>query len=218
MDSNTVTESDMSSKIQIILAQGEWSSAKDAGPILKRCNTRQRQTFCHVVSVYVFNISSICIHGTELLGQFDSHQKSRKGSHNETDVWHMSECNQLGRFFMETFIFDWRWRSHQSLAREGLRIFRFCVILWKDEREPNIKYCLGRKVELVQRFITIQSFGQNWWWANGVRVEYFPRIHHTVALQQSPRVPVKNERRASRIYRTDHLPLNSFLFKREDFQ
>ena len=34
MDPNTVLESDMSLKIQIILAQGEWSSAKDAGPIL----------------------------------------------------------------------------------------------------------------------------------------------------------------------------------------
>ena len=25
-----------------------------------------------------------------------------------------------------------------SLAREGLRIFRFCVMPWKDEREPTI--------------------------------------------------------------------------------
>ena len=34
--------------IQIILAQGEWSSAKDSRPILKRCNTRQQQTFCNM--------------------------------------------------------------------------------------------------------------------------------------------------------------------------
>ena len=45
MDSNTVTESDLSWKIQIILAQGEWSSAKGSRSILKRCNTRQQQTF-----------------------------------------------------------------------------------------------------------------------------------------------------------------------------
>ena len=32
-------------KIQIILAQGEWSSAKEAETILKRCNERQRQIF-----------------------------------------------------------------------------------------------------------------------------------------------------------------------------
>ena len=42
MDFVTVTESDTSLKIQIILAEGEWSSAKDAKPILKRCNTRQQ--------------------------------------------------------------------------------------------------------------------------------------------------------------------------------
>ena len=35
------------------------------------------------------------------------------------------------------------------------------------------------------------EFGQNWWWAYGIRVEYFTRIHHIAALQQSPRVHVK---------------------------
>ena len=46
---------------------------------------------------------------------------------------------------------------------EGLCIFRFCVMPWKDEREPNIKYCLGATVGIVQRFITIQNFGHNCW-------------------------------------------------------
>ena len=36
-----------------------------------------------------------------------------------------------------------------------LCIFRFCVMLWKVDSEPSIKYCLGRTVELVQRFTTI---------------------------------------------------------------
>ena len=76
---------------------------------------------------------------------------------------------------------------------------------WKDEPEPRIKFCLGMKVDLVQEFITIQNFGHNWWWANGIRVEYFPRIHHIAALQQSPRVPVRNVRNARRIQKTDHL-------------
>ena len=39
--------------------------------------------------------------------------------------------------------------------------FRFCVTPWKDEREATIKYCLGRKVELVQRFTTLQNFGHS---------------------------------------------------------
>ena len=39
--------------------------------------------------------------------------------------------------------------------------FRFCVMPWKDEREPTIKYCLGGQVDVVQKFITIQSYGHN---------------------------------------------------------
>ena len=37
------------------------------------------------VFFYVFDITSICIHGAELLGQFAVHQKYRR-SHTETDV------------------------------------------------------------------------------------------------------------------------------------
>ena len=40
---NSYTEAEIRivGRIQIILAQGEWSSAKEARTILKRCNTRQ---------------------------------------------------------------------------------------------------------------------------------------------------------------------------------
>ena len=51
--------------------------------------------------------------------------------------------------------------SSVSLASEGLRISRFCVMPWKDAPETTIKYCLGRQVDVVQEFITIQNFGQN---------------------------------------------------------
>ena len=95
---------------------------------------------------------------------------------------------------MKTIISGQWWRSHQSLACKSLRIFRFCVMSWKGESEPNIKFYLWRKVELVQKFTTIQTFGHNWWRADGVRVEYFPRIHHIAALQQSPRVHEPNVR------------------------
>ena len=54
-------------------------------------------------------------------------------------------------------------KSHQSLACKGLCIFRFCVMSWKGESEPSIKYCLGSAVELVLEFITIQNFGHNRW-------------------------------------------------------
>ena len=89
IDSNTVTDSDLSLKIQIILAQGEWSSAKDVGPILKRCNTRQQQTFSNMGNVYVFDIGSIRIHGKGILRKFTLHQKYWEQSHNETDVRHI---------------------------------------------------------------------------------------------------------------------------------
>ena len=32
---------------------------------------------------------------------------------------------------------------------------------WKDERKASIKYCMGRQIDVIQRFIRIQSFGQN---------------------------------------------------------
>ena len=79
------------------------------------------------------------------------------------------------------YIFGWWWTSHQSSADKGLRLFRFCIMPWKEEREPTIKLCM---IDVVQKFIRIQSFGQNWWWANGIRVEYLPRIHHIAALPQ----------------------------------
>ena len=65
-------------RIQIILAQGEWSSAKEANTILKRCNKRQRQTLCDMENVCVFYIASICIHGKELLRKFTFRQKIQK--------------------------------------------------------------------------------------------------------------------------------------------
>ena len=65
---------------------------------------------------------------------------------------------------------------------------------WKDESEPNIKYCLGATVGLVERFTTIQNFGHNRRRANGIRVEYFPRIHYIAACPRSPKVHEQNER------------------------
>ena len=81
MDSDTVAESGMS-----LLSR---SFLQDSRPILKRCNTRQQQTFFNMGNVYVFDIGSICIRGKELLRNFTFHQKYRKRSRNETDVRHI---------------------------------------------------------------------------------------------------------------------------------
>ena len=49
--------------------------------------------------------------------------------------------------------------NDEEVACKDLCILTFCVMSWKDEPEPNIKYCLGATVGMVQRFTTIQSFG-----------------------------------------------------------
>ena len=61
-----------------------------------------------------------------------------------------------------------------SRTRRFTFFFRFCVVHWIDEWEPTINNCLGRQVDVVQKFTAIQSFGHNWWWANGIRVEVSP--------------------------------------------
>ena len=86
MDSHTATESNLSQKVTVILAQGERSIAKDVGPVFKRCNARHRQAFFNLGNVYVFNIGSICIHVKEILRKFTFHQKHKEQSHFETGV------------------------------------------------------------------------------------------------------------------------------------
>ena len=66
--------------------------------------------------------------------------------------WEDSSWNQLSLVIDEEVT---------SLSHAKVCVFRFCVIPWKDAPEPNIKYCLGRQVELVQRFTTVQNFGHN---------------------------------------------------------
>ena len=100
------------------------------------------------------------------------------------------DWTQLTGKILHGSIYLWWWTSHQSLAYEGLRILRFCIMSWKGEREPTIKLCMGRQIDVVQKFFRIQSLGQNWWWVNGIRVEYLPRIHPIAALPQSRRVTV----------------------------
>ena len=110
------------------------------------------------------------------------------------------EWTQLtGKTLHGSFIFDWWWRSHQLLAHKDLRIFRFCIMSWKDERESIIKYDMGRQVDVIQKFSRVQSFGQNYWWAYGIRVALLPRIHHTAACPWSSRSRVEPENFTGRI-------------------
>ena len=48
-----------------------------------------------------------------------------------------------------------------SLQLTRFTYFKFCVMSWKDVREPTVKCCRRRKIDVVQKFITMQSFGHN---------------------------------------------------------
>ena len=94
MDSDTVAETDMSLISRSFLhrvneSSAEWSSAKDSGPILKRCNTRQQQTFFNMENVYFFDLEASVFMGKNSLENFHSIKKYRKRFHNETDVRHI---------------------------------------------------------------------------------------------------------------------------------
>ena len=125
------------------------------------------------MNVYVFDTGSICIHGEELLRQFTFLKNT--GKHPTLkQMFEISEkliLEQSDEIFGVSQISWENSRSQQSLTCKGLCILRFCVMSWKCESEPNIKYCLGTAVGLVQRFITIQNFGQlteNRWNSSGI--------------------------------------------------
>ena len=167
VDDKFVIEDDMDSdrhrikpfsKITIILEQREWSTAKDVG----RCSSKHRQTFFDLVNVdCVFDIGNICFHGIgknfNLQQMFET---SEKLILEQTD-----EIFAVSRISSENSPWNshlWSMMKKSSVSRmQGLSIFRFCVVIWKGESEPNIKNCLGTAVGLVQRFITIQNFGHN---------------------------------------------------------
>ena len=136
-------------KIQIILAQNEWSSTREAKTIHKKYNKRQGQFFFNVGNVSVFNIATICIDGEELLRQA-FHQKYRR-SHNETDArhtwqigtrpirWHLwTENNKFGKLFREIFVFDWWCSSHPSSTSKKTKYSQIlCCVLEKWTRPLN---------------------------------------------------------------------------------
>ena len=127
-DSDTMEESDMSSKSGSFLHRVKIEC--------ERCRTNphniQHKTATNTLNngnVCAFGIKRICVHVKELSGKITFHQKYRKGSHNETYVWHIwkidsrkinwdfwSVQNQLVKFTMATIISGQWWRSHWSLA------------------------------------------------------------------------------------------------------
>ena len=78
-------------------------------------------------------------------------------------------------------------KSSVSRTRRCMSFQILCLCLGKMNQNPTSNSAWEEKLSWFKSFITIQNFGHNWWWADGIWVEYFPRIHHIAALQQSPK-------------------------------
>ena len=119
----------------------------------QRCNKRQRQTFCDMVNVYVFDIRSICIHGKELLRQFAFHQKYRT-SHTSKQMFDISEnliTEQSDEIYGVNTIYwgdsgnIYLWlvvkKSHQSPANSKVYVFSDSVLCFgKMNEKPHSNY------------------------------------------------------------------------------
>ena len=176
----------------------------------QKMKTRQQQTYCDMFNVYVFYIARSVFMGKN----YSDNLHSIKNTEDLTmeQMFDISEKLIFEQSDVQTLNWEnssWKYWSligdEQIISLQRIRLFGFCIVSWKDEREPSIKHGMGRKVDVVQNISGIQKLGHNWWWANGIRVEYFTRIHHVAAQPQGPRVHVQNEQTARRIHRTDHL-------------
>ena len=138
MDSDTVTEPNLSLKPTIILEQIERSISKEAVPIFKSCNARHRQTLLNLGNAHVFNIGSICVHGNFLIWKVDSW----------TIRWDFFYCYQsTGKIQTETIIHDQWWRrSHQSLVKRFTYFSDSVLCLGKVKQNPTSDSALEEKL------------------------------------------------------------------------
>ena len=73
------------------------------------------------------------------------------------------EWRQLIGMILHGNIYLWLVAKKSSVScTKRSTCFRYSLMLWKDERAPTIKHCMGRQIEVVQMFTRIQNFGQNW--------------------------------------------------------
>ena len=123
-----------------------------------------------------------------------------------------------------------------SLSHAKVYVFSDSVLcLGKVNLEPNIKYCLGRKIELVQEFITMQNFDT----IDGEPMEFewniFPglttlqlcnKVHEFMPMSDpselqdgssSCRCSTTSHGDLKTMYRNANSTPTSFLFLREDF-
>ena len=169
-------------RIQMILGWGEWSSAEktkkrssmnvteDGENILWYGECSCLYHWKHLYSWRRIN-QTIGIPSRTQTKDFTMKQmfdiSAKLVSEQDWDLWSVN--NWLGKLFMEVFVFDWWWTSHQSSAHKCPRVFRFCIVSWWDTPKLPIKHCMGTKIGVVQKYTGIQNLRQNWWWVNGIR-------------------------------------------------
>ena len=167
-------------------------------------------------NVYVFYITSICIHDEELLRTFALHQTYRERSHLK-QMFEISEkliVEQSDEIYGVNTIswVDSSWKQLSlvddeeliSLSHTKIYVFSDSVLcLGKMNQNPTSNSAWEEKLSWFKsssQYRTLDTI-------DGEPMEFEWNISqdlHIAALQQSPRVHVKNEREARSIPRTDH--------------
>ena len=116
-------------------------------------------------NVYVFYTTSICIHGRRINTEdltmkqmFDIPEKLI--SEQSDEIYGVNATNWEDSSWKHLSLVGGE-KSHHSLEQNGLRIFRFCIMSWKNEREPTILLWIGRQIDVVQKFTRIRNLGHN---------------------------------------------------------
>ena len=116
---------------------------KDTNDLRRMLQKMTKNILWYGECLCLVTLESAVIHGQELLRQSAFHQEYKRSHNcNKCSTYLQNWCpnkmrsmewkqlNWLGRFFMELFVFDWWWTSHQSSAQKGPRLFRFCIVSW----------------------------------------------------------------------------------------
>ena len=172
-------------KVTVILAQGEWSIAKDIGSFFKWCNARQQQTFFNMVNVMSSTLEASVFMGKNYSENLHSIKKQVMISLWNRLMFDISQkliVGQSGEFFLECHQstgkilhgnnYLWSMKKKSSVYRVQRFMYSqiLCYVLerWTQHQilSGKISWCGFRE------FIAIQNFRHNW-----IRMEYFHRIH-----------------------------------------
>ena len=142
------------------------------------------KTFFNMGNVYVFDITSTCIHGKELLRKFTLHQKYRNNL-TMKQVCDISEKLTVGQSNEIYGVNPINWEDslwiHLSLVSDEevislshAKVYVFwdsvlCFGMMNQNPESNTVWEEQLTCLKSSTFFFFQNFGHNWWWANGIR-------------------------------------------------